>query len=372
MTNESSCRRAVVIHAPAGTRFCATHEKFAHIEIAKRIAVLKGGHFGGHFDAALHHAGRPYFLPTDTIVGIDRAHELGIFAEDDLLGGVVPHGFVGTKAITHGLISEHARSPANWSARFATDVSDIVPRGYTAFCIEDARAAIQFLLREGPVRVKPVKATGGRGQSVIRRAAEFDGVLEKLDHAQLSQFGLVLEEDLAAPLTYSVGQIRLEGLVASYYGLQNLVRDNFGQTAYGGSDLRVVRGDFDDLVKVSVPPGEVRIAIAQAQRYDAAALRCFPQIIASRRNYDVICGTSMTGRRCIGILEQSWRIGGATPAEITALEAFAADSDLKSVEVSSVEVYGTCPPKPANAIVYFEGVDEQVGPITRYAHLRNA
>jgi hypothetical protein len=123
---------------------------------------------------------------------------------------------------------------------------------------------------------------------------------------------------------------------------------------------------------VSDPPGEVRTAIAQAQRYDAAARRHFPEIIASRRNYDIICGTSADGGRCSGVLEQSWRIGGATPAEITALEAFAVDSDLKIVEVSSVEAYGTCPPKPANAIIYFEGVDEQVGSITKYAHLRNA
>jgi hypothetical protein len=270
------------------------------------------------------------------------------------------------------LISEGARSPASWSAKFATDVRSIVPRGYTAFCVEDAQAAIECLLREGPVRVKPVKATGGRGQSIIRSASEFDGIVEKLDHAQLSQFGLVLEEDIAAPITYSVGQIRLEGLVASYYGVQNLARDNFGQTAYGGSDLSVVRGDFDDLVSVRDPSGEVRIAIDQAQRYDAAAKRHFPEIIASRRNYDIICGTSTTGQRCCGVLEQSWRIGGATPAEITALEAFAADSGLKSVEVSSVEAYGTCPPKPANAIIYFEGVDQQVGAITKYAHLRNA
>ncbi|MCA1457505.1 DUF3182 family protein [Bradyrhizobium sp. BRP22] len=372
MTNEASSKRTVVVYTPPGTRFCATHERVAHIRIAKRIAALKGGSFGGQFDSASYYPDRPYFLPTDTIVGIDLARELGIFAEDDLFGGVVPHGFIGTKAITHGLTSERASSPANWSPAFATEVCDIVPRGYTAFCIEDARAAMRCLLREGPVRIKPVKATGGRGQSVIRSASEVEAVLEKLDQAQLSRFGLVLEEDLAAPITYSVGQIRLEGLLASYYGVQNLVHDNFGQTAYGGSDLSVVRGDFDDLVRVSDPPGELRTAIAQAQRYDAAARRHFPEIIASRRNYDIICGTSATGGRCSGVLEQSWRIGGATPAEITALEAFAAVPDLKIVEVSSVEAYGTCPPKPANAIIYFEGVDEQIGPITKYAHLRNA
>lgn len=372
MPSGSSGQRTIVVHTPPGTRFCATHEKMAHIEIARRIAALKGGSFGGQFDGAVRYPERPYFLPTDTIVGMDVAHRLGIFDEHDLFGGVVPHGFIGTKAITHGLVSDHARSPANWSAGFANEVCGIVPRGYTAFCIEDARTAVNNLLSEGPVRVKTVKATGGRGQSVIRSISEFGGLLEKLDHAQVEQFGLVLEENLATPRTYSVGQIRLGGLVASYYGVQNLVRDNFGRIAYGGSDLAVVRGDFDELVRISGPQDEVRTAIDQAQRYDAAATRHFPGIIASRRNYDVICGTSAAGRRCWGVLEQSWRIGGATPAEITALEAFTADPGLKMVDVSSVEAYGTRPPRPAGAIVYFEGDDREVGPITKYAYRRSA
>ena len=371
MTYQSSFGRTVVIYTPVGSRFCATHERLAHIEIGKRIAALNGACFGGEFETGPDCAGRRYFLPTDTIVGLDQAHRLGISTERDLFGGVVPYGFVGTKAITHGLISEQARSPPNWSPEFAADVRSIVPRGYTAFSVEDARLAIGYLLADGPVRVKPVKATGGRGQSVLHSAAEFDSILEKLDLAQLAQVGLVLEENLSAPLTYSVGQIRFHGLVASYYGVQNLVHDNAGQTAYGGSDLVVVRGGHDELARLTEPPDEIRTAIVQAQQYDAAATRHFPQIIASRRNYDVIVGTSASGQRCSGVLEQSWRIGGATPAEITAIEAFVADADLQTLQASSVEAYGTCPPRPANAVVYYEGIDEQIGPITKYAHLRN-
>ena len=59
---------------------------------------------------------------------------------------------------------------------------------------------------------------------------------------------------------------------------------------------------------------------------DAAATECFPGLVASRRNYDVAQGTNARGKRCSGVLEQSWRLGGATGArqrasgELTARE----------------------------------------------------
>ena len=67
------------------------------------------------------------------------------------------------------------------------------------------------------------------------------------------------------------------------------------------------------------------------------------------------------------MLEQSWRIGGASGAEIAALEAFRADPALRVVRASTVEVYGEAPTPPPDAIVYFSGVDERVGPLTKYA-----
>ena len=68
------------------------------------------------------------------------------------------------------------------------------------------------------------------------------------------------------------------------------------------------------------------------------------------------------------MLEQSWRIGGASGAEIAALEAFRASPELRVARASTVEVYGEgATPPPPDAIVYFRGTDEQVGPITKYA-----
>jgi hypothetical protein len=67
------------------------------------------------------------------------------------------------------------------------------------------------------------------------------------------------------------------------------------------------------------------------------------------------------------VLEQSWRIGGASGAEIAALEAFRADPGLRVVRASTVEAYGAGAVPPPGATVYFCGVDDDAGPITKYA-----
>jgi hypothetical protein len=165
--------------------------------------------------------------------------------------------------------------------------------------------------------------------------------------------------------TYSVGQVRVAELVATYYGTQRLTRANSGASVYGGSELVFVRGDFDSLLGLDLSE-EARLAVAQACAYDAAAMHLFPGLFASRRNYDVVRGVGPDGRQRSGVLEQSWRIGGASGAEVAALEAFRAEPALQAVRASTVEMYGESEEPPPHAAVYFCGIDEQVGPITKY------
>ena len=88
---------------------------------------------------------------------------------------------------------------------------------------------------------------------------------------------------------------------------------------------------------------------------------------ASRRNYDVAQGRDGTGDVRSGVLEQSWRLGGASGAEIGALEAFRADPSLEVVRAKTREIYGEAPEVPAAAVVYYSGVDARVGALTKYA-----
>jgi hypothetical protein len=177
---------------------------------------------------------------------------------------------------------------------------------------------------------------------------------------------LVIEPNLVDVTTYSVGQVRAVDLVCTYYGTQHLTINNRGVEVYGGSELIVQKGDFDTLLASTVPD-DVRLAIEQARAFDSAATRCFDGFFASRRNYDVVQGVDAAGRRCSGVLDQSWRLGGASGAEIGALEAFRVDPSLRAVRASSREVYGKAPVLAPNATVYFSGDDPHFEPLTKYA-----
>ncbi len=176
--------------------------------------------------------------------------------------------------------------------------------------------------------------------------------------------GLVVEQHLEEAETYSVGRVRVADLEASYWGTQRLTENNRGHTVYGGSDLTVVRGDYDALLEI-VLPAAARQAVLQARIYESAAFETFPGLYASRCNYDIARGRTGDGNCRSGVLEQSWRIGGASAAEVAALEQLRADSALEVVRASTFEVYGECE-VPEDAQIQFQGNDERVGALTKY------
>ena len=90
----------------------------------------------------------------------------------------------------------------------------------------------------------------------------------------------------------------------------------------------------------------------------------YPGFLASRRNYDVAQGIDTDGRHRSGVLESSWRAGGASSAELAALAAFAQNPALQIVEASAVEELGRDHEAPADAIIHRE--DPQLGPLLRY------
>ena len=339
------------------------HIRAARQELGHRLAGFVGCPFEGEFSSDRAYAGRPYFIPGDTLHAA-TASALGIEGEDDLFGGVVPAPFVATKSITHALIDASAAAPAGWSHALGSRITDATLNGFSVFSRDDARRAAAQLLEGGAVRTKPAYASAGRDQTVVTNQAELDSVLDGMSEDDIA-FGLVIEENLVEVETYSVGQVRVAGHVASYFGVQRMTSDNFGDPVYGGSDLLVAPGDFDMLLALDLSE-QMRSAVSQARTYDAAAFEAFPGLFASRRNYDVVTGRDSRGDRRTGVLEQSWRMGGASAAEIAALDAFRADSTLRAVRASSFEAYGKVTP-PEGAIIYFHGIDDRIGPMSRYA-----
>jgi hypothetical protein len=358
-------RRGVVTYSTDAATGPAGHEASTRKEIARRLAALTGFVYTGEYDPRGRYAVLPYFVPANTLTS-ETASRLRIRGENDLFGAVVPCAFMATKMITHPLLDAASCAPARWCPEFPRRVADVVLDGISVFARQDALTAGRRLLTFGPVRVKPATGIAGLGQFIVANAAELARTLDAIDAEELARFGAVVEQNLTDVTTYSVGQVRVADIVATYCGTQQLTTNNRGVEVYGGSALIVVQGDFDALLGLTLPE-DIRFAIAQARVYDDAAAQCFEGLFASRRNYDVAEGLDAAGHRRSGVLEQSWRLGGASGAEIGALEAFRADPSLRSVRAMSREVYGAAPVLPANAAAYFSGNDPNVGPLTKYA-----
>lgn len=363
----TTTRKAAVVLLSTHKKL-ATHEVVVHQALAEKLAVLLGTEFEGLYDSAIHTGPGLYYVPSDTLIGKQENSTLGIYSSDDLFGGLISQPFMATKAISHPLVPDATAKPSGWSRRFDEQTADAVLAGYTVFDEQDANRAGRLILANGPARIKPVLATAGRGQIVARDTAELEQAIAQQNMDEVKTWGLVVEEDLTDVVTLSVGQVSVAGITASYHGTQFLTRDNQGETVYGGSTLWIVRGDYQTLLKQQLAEN-VRRAIHQAMQYEQAAFDCFQDLTASRRNYDIAQGLNARGERCSGVLEQSWRIGGASAAEIEALVAFAADPHLQAICASTHEIYGPTT-LPAGINVLYEGNDPDVGFITKFTQVR--
>ena len=340
------------------------HERAVHRKLAEHLAALLHTEV---VDTEADDSGDLYYLPTSTLIEPARYRELGITSITDFFGGMVTHPYMATKAISHPLPAS-ATFPLGWTDDFARRASDALLKGYTVFSIDDARRAAALLLQDGPLRLKPVRATAGRGQTVIENLNALETELRQMDEDELALWGLVLEENLEQVETFSVGQALVAGITCSYYGVQSLTNDHQGVSVYGGSDLVLVRGGYDELLQLELED-PLRLAITQARTYEQAAMQAFPGFLASRRNYDVARGLTPHGSMRSGVLEQSWRIGGASSAELLALRAFSEDPALQRIRASTHEVFDEVQ-LPADATLFYQGDDCEVGRICKYARIR--
>lgn len=342
------------------------HDAHTKRSVARSLAELLDVSFVGDVDPAGPPASSTLLVPSDTIESLAEARRLGIERAEDVFGGVVPHPFVASKVITHPLVRASAFAPAGWSRGFGAAVRQVVLPGYSVFSPGDALLGAERLLADGSVRVKEPGAVGGSGQYVVEDMATMRARVEGIDPEVLRREGLVLERNLHDVTTHSVGQVQVGIWRVSYFGTQHLTRNHHGHDVYGGSRLTVVRGDYDALLALAIAPAQ-RLAVEQALHYHRSAMARFTGLIASRSNYDIAQGRDDRQNQRSGVLEQSWRIGGASGAEAAALHAFRDDPALRLVRASTHEIYGDEVSVPAGARVHFDGVDPQAGRLTKYA-----
>lgn len=341
------------------------HQSATTRALARWLADIRGLEYGGDYDPQRHAGQRCYLVPTQTVKGAEQARAFNVRGPDDLFGGYVERAFMASKVITHPLVSSRATRPEGWIEAFAARLRDCALPGFSVFSREDAEVAARQLLPHGPLRIKAARASGGREQWRVTDESEFRAWLTLPESAAMLEGGVVLEEDLADCQTFSVGQLWVDGRLLSYFGSQHLTPDHAGRLAYGGSDLVVAQGDYDDLLRLDLAE-PIRLAIAQARCFDAAANALLPGFFASRRNYDMALGLDAQGRTRAGVLEQSWRLGGASSAEVAALQAFIDNPQLRVVRASSFERFED-KPLPTNATVIFRGEDDELGFLLKYA-----
>lgn len=344
------------------------HERVTHAWVCGEIARLLDVHGAGQASdrTATRHAGAGavFHVPDETLT-TEQAHGLGIDDAADVLGGIVPHAFLATKVIGHPLIADHATTIAGWNQALATALKPATLAGYTVFSRMDALHALQILLPDGGVRLKLPTGVGGNGQWRIAGAAHLAQVLDSLPEDYLGTHGAVLERNILRPVTHSVGELCVAGIQIAYYGTQCNVRNAQDEQVYGGSSLHVYRGSLEALAMTALPSLQQRV-IEQACRYDRFITAAYPEVHISRRNYDVVSGSDGQAGSVCGVLEQSWRVGGATPAELAAISSFQDDANLQWVRASTHEIYQGEP--PADAQIYYRA--ERAGPGPRFKYRR--
>ncbi|MBP3983404.1 DUF3182 family protein [Pseudoxanthomonas helianthi] len=327
------------------TEPCASHEIVTLRFAAARLAAL----LGLEYDDAQAGAGEgdaTYYLPMFTLTR-EEADARGIVMESQLWGGIVPHGFVATKLVSHPPWGRPEAMPEGW--KHIAGIEKYTLPGYSVFARDDAWQAGKALLQDGAVRLKWPFARGGGGQAMVRDQHELSAWLDAANDS-LFPGGLVVERHLESAKTYSVGSSSLPGYDIAYWGEQHNVLDPSGSEVYGGSALTVVRGSFPSALAAG---SDVVRAIVAANAYDRLVRGAYG-VVASRRNYDVIVGVDARGDRHLGVLEQSWRFGGASMAEVFALEWFSRNPGSNSVAAETGESYGD-EPLPEGAVLYCHG-----------------
>ncbi len=306
-------------------------------------------------------------VPRDTVLLHDLAG-LGIDDARLIFGGVVPHAFLATKVIGHPLVDAQARAPRGWSHALAARMAPCVLPGYSVFAADDLIEAFRRIRAHGQVRVKCAGARGGHGQACIDEEASLLRWMQDLQPVDW-EAGLVVEPHLEQIVAFSIGAVSVGAIDIAYSGFQYDTVDGAERRVYGGSRLHVVRGTLESLQGTTADAG-MRAAIAHARRYEAAVRDAFPDFFATRRNYDIIRGVDGQGRTHCGVLEQSWRLGGASPAEVLAMRALVRDGALEQVEAATCETYDPAPEIPAGAEVHFQGPLGSSGILTKFASVR--
>ena len=369
-TKEEPCP-SVVFYRCEPHGHARSHDATTKAEVARRLAELLDFNYAGEFDPVQRPPGRLYFVPTDTLYGVDDALRLGIRSPDDLFGGVVPHPFVATKAITHPLVDADALAPSGWSpdsrpacAKWCCRLFRLHRAGCTARGRTPARARVRCASR------RP-RGVGGGGQAVVSTRRSWRPVSASLDTEALSRQGIVLERESRGSDDTQRRPGRSRRRDGELLGTQRADSATSGRGCLWRIALVRRARRLRRAAALDLAGGGAHRDRAGAGATTRAALMFFPGMFASRCNYDIAQGLDDEGRWRSGVLEQSWRIGGASGAEVAALRRLPRRSGAASgARVDRRNLRRGRRRAAPTPSVYFDGIDEHVGPLAKYVQAR--
>ncbi|MBD2606110.1 DUF3182 family protein [Scytonema hofmannii FACHB-248] len=355
--------------------------KFAYyrnLRIAAKIAEIFQ-RFGGI------EQGKTYYVADKTIVlelkeNQKLIEDALIESEKDFFGGIVARPHQSTKAIMHPLVSREAVCPLGWSHEFSEELAqrNLVLPGFTVFSTDDLRIAFKELYNKGvyQIRLKDPLAFLGMSQFVISSFQELEQFIsDKIaDQGKLQQYGLVVEENLHPEdlKTYSASFITVGSHQVQCLGVQR-----FSQGLYTGTDLVIMRTGKCIFPKLLAQVGifnneDAQAIIDKALLFRALLNKHIPEIKTARFNLDIVSGIASiySNGTCelvkrFALLEQSFRVGGASPGEIWGLESLLSDPDVDAVCASTYYRYGDeAYQTVSEEEILYCGVDNRFGPIS--------
>lgn len=237
---------------------------------------------------------------------------------EDLFGGIATRLVFFDKTIIHPVVPGADVVPPVWISKVAEHVGDAAFRGFACFSRSDTITAGVILFNAGipEIRLKPVSIDAGLGQKVARSYGELEQQVAAFSDSYVSA-GITVEENLSSVVrTVDVGTYQIGNQHFSYVGTQRETLFHGDPGRWGGVAMYVRRGTLDELASWLTVPS-LKTAVLQAKALDDA-VDLIPGMYVTRANYDVIQGFDETGTFRSALLEQSWRIGGSSPAEVLA------------------------------------------------------
>lgn len=297
-------------------------------KIANMIARYKGLPYSESLQSCDPHD--VYVVAPTTFSNVE-GERYDIKSPEDFYGLMIDDPLQVGKSILHPTVSTNP--PSFYSSATARALQDYVLPGRTAFSSADIVSTYNsFDTQRFGCRLKSAGESDGNGQYTINDSSHLIHVLEtKVTEEQISKQGLVIEPNVVDPKTISAGFFILNGRMMAFIGNQIDIKGSDGSNKYGGADLLVANGGFEEL-EMFVTDERKQQALHHVKNFIATFMNYGP--IASRLSVDYLYGRDKYGDELAGCTDITGRLGGTCPGLLMAAGEFKKNPTLRYAQTS--------------------------------------